>query len=173
MSFTLIRHAPPLIQGICYGTSDIPVQAVSHVTLTMLRSRWQSEGTPPLWCSPAQRCLQLALQIADSRHERVHSDTRLRELHFGSWENIPWSEIPRVQLDTWGQNWQQERPPAGESFAELCARLESFLDEHKQTTIWVVSHAGPIRVMLGKLRQQDPALYFETPIPHLEPIHAP
>lgn len=174
MKLTLIRHAPPCVQGICYGHCDVEVQCISEQVAQFLHHQWTSAGSPRILSSPSMRCTELAKAIVGNASQTIHKDERLRELDFGDWENIPWSEIPRTELDTWGMDWIKQRPPHGESFHELCFRIDDFMSEVLPSEhIWVVSHAGPIRIMLARLRQQDPTLYFDVPVPHLEPLHAP
>ncbi len=83
----------------------------------------------------------------------VRLDNRLREMNFGDWENRPWDDIPRRELDAWGKDYARRAVPGGESFADLNERTLEFWDElrdsnGKDARIIVFSHAGPIRCML-------------------------
>ncbi len=174
MKLTLIRHAPPIVHGICYGHSDVAVQSVPDHIIKEFRDQWLAANCPQIWSSPSVRCKDIATKIAGNENHLILFDERLRELHFGEWENVPWSDIPRAQLDEWGADWSAKAPPKGENFHQLCFRIDNFLSElNRKQAHWIISHAGPIRVILARLRQQDPTLYFETPIPHLETLHAP
>ncbi len=82
-------------------------------------------------------------------------DARLRELHIGDWEGLPWDEIRQ----RWPIEWQarlddlvQVAPPGGESLQQLAARvrfaLADLLAKHQGEEIALVAHGGVNRVIL-------------------------
>ncbi len=174
MQLTLIRHAPPLQQGICYGHYNIPVRDWTAQEKQLLLDAWQYEHAhTELWCSTSHRCVHIAQQLnASNPAMSFLCNESLRELYFGNWEGMLWSQIPRHHSELWTANWQTQAPPGGEAWSQLVERMHHFLAELKNRNrdAWVIGHAGPFRVLQALIRNEDPALWVSTPVPHLERI---
>jgi alpha-ribazole phosphatase len=56
-------------------------------------------------------------------------DARLREMDFGSWEGVAWSEIPRAAVDSWTQDLSTHRFGGKESANEVIQRVAAAWDE--------------------------------------------
>jgi alpha-ribazole phosphatase len=118
--------------------------------------------------SPAKRCVETAQLIWGQG--RWPTDTRLREQNFGDWEGQPYAELPDVgELDQ--EAMAAHKPPGGESFLDLCARVEPALrqavDEKDDTRpLVIVAHAGVIRAALA-LALGAPAHGLRFEIAHL------
>lgn len=124
MSLILLRHTIPQgAEGVCYGRTDLPLAPGLDVEVTRLLAE-----LPPVMrivSSPLTRCRQLAEAIGRARQHRVEIDPGLIEMDFGAWENRPWAELPRAQIDQWAEDFQNAKPHGGESVADLacgCAR---------------------------------------------------
>jgi broad specificity phosphatase PhoE len=77
-------------------------------------------------------------------------DARLKELTFGDWEGLNWEEIAardRRGVEAREADKWNFRPPRGESYADLAARVSSWLDERDGDTL-VVAHGGVARVLM-------------------------
>ncbi|WP_041257844.1 alpha-ribazole phosphatase [Fibrella aestuarina] len=160
MTIYLIRHTEVAVgRSICYGGSDVALadnyaEQLAHIQTNL--------ATPPnvIWASPLSRCRQLAQDLALASEVadvvEVNFDDRLREYHFGDWEMLPWSDIPRDALDQWMSDFVQLAPPNGETFQALADRVGAFwqekiepmVEKHPNGTIYVVSHGGVIRTLL-------------------------
>jgi alpha-ribazole phosphatase len=103
-----------------------------------------------LWSSPAQRCRVVVDAIGPYR-----VDDRLQELDFGTWEGLPWDDVPRAALDAWAAAPAMFAPPGGESGAALIARVTSFYRDLGPGSHIVVTHGGPLKV-LGALARRRP-----------------
>jgi len=148
MELALIRHTRcDVAEGTCYGHLDVPLagSAVADIELTLSR-------VPPVdlvFSSPSRRCHALAQALAnrDACELRVRDD--LRELHFGSWEGLRWSDIPRTLSDAWAEDPWNNAPPNGESENQLWQRAAHVAEELRQLEatmrVAVVSHGGPLR----------------------------
>jgi alpha-ribazole phosphatase len=146
---TLLRHTRvALDEGICYGASDVPLadDVDEHFAriATVLPRDWQQ-----IVSSPLQRCRRLAEHLAGDRPLRY--DERLSEISFGAWELRPWSDLQPAEYWAWGADWVKVAPPDGESLEQLAARLRPALAEILASDIdtLIVSHGGPLRVILG------------------------
>ncbi|KAB2933892.1 MAG: alpha-ribazole phosphatase [Leptonema illini] len=113
------------------------------------------------FCSPLQRCSQLARRLGFSR---AHSDDRLKELSFGDWEGQRWDDVPREQLDDWAGDYLNRRPPGGESLHDLQKRLQLFLDEIPAGPVVIFTHGGVIRA-LTTLTGMSPESAMAIPVP--------
>jgi alpha-ribazole phosphatase len=149
MEIYLIRHTTPYIdKGICYGQSDIPVEASLFATeLVAIKAKIPLDiGT--YYSSPLTRCSTLAQQLSND----YNTDSRLMELHFGDWENKNWDNIHSEELDLWMQDFVNTAPPNGESYYALHQRTIAFVDDllatEKESAV-IVTHAGNIRSFLS------------------------
>lgn len=143
----LIRHAPALTDGRLAGRREVPADCTDTAALAALRARVGPVAHHV--SSPARRCCDTAAALWPDA-PAPPTDARLWEQHFGAWEGLPFAEIPDLgALDA--EALAQMRPPGGESFADLCARVQPAL------TAWlagagpvaVVAHAGTIRAALA------------------------
>lgn len=187
-----VRHTPVLGgQGVCYGRSDLPVQArevadaarrlrlalpdwpIASSPLT--RARELAEATARSFriaVTPGRGVPRTSLPLALTRRDarRVRVDARLAELDFGEWEAQRWASIPRDGLDAWAADPVAFQMPEGERFLDLEARVRAALAELSEPTIWF-THAGVIRA-LHHLRsgiERDEALRIA--VPYATPIH--
>jgi probable phosphoglycerate mutase len=84
-------------------------------------------------------------------------ESALRECSFGDWEGLSRSEVLARGAEDARllENWEHDAacaPPAGESFADLQKRVLSLVEQlclrHAGETLVLVSHVGPIKVLL-------------------------
>ena len=151
MKLWLLRHAQvDLAAGICYGHSDVPAQAeATRRAAAAVAGSLPQDAT--LWVSTLQRCELLAQELRALRPDLTKiPDSRLRELHFGAWEGLPWSAIPRVEFDAWLADFAHARPGGdGECVAELMIRVAAAWDDWQRLqrdAVWV-THAGVVRAV--------------------------
>ena len=109
--------------------------------------------------SDLSRALVTAETIRGNRTTPITVDKRLRELNFGDWEAMLFSDIearwPGL-IDEMYLRPHLVKVPNGESFKDLQDRawagLEEFLHENdEEETLLVVCHGGTIRTLLCKL----------------------
>ncbi|MEM6845112.1 MAG: alpha-ribazole phosphatase [Bacteroidota bacterium] len=151
MEIYLVRHTTPAIsREICYGQSDIALAATF-----MEESQRVLEKLPPsvdtVYTSPLSRCLQLAQRIP---HQALEQVSQLKEMNFGDWELLPWSDIPKHELDLWMNDFVNHPVPNGESMKMLADRVARWYDSlmaKPLDKVVVVTHAGPIRIILSKV----------------------
>lgn len=145
MNIVLIRHtrivAPP---GVCFGRSDVPLAATFPMEAADVRARlpWIPAE---VWSSPAPRCRALA-QLLGATTVRI--DPRLQELDFGQWEGRRWDDFRSPESEAWALDPWRERPPGGETVAELWARVAAVRAELlacRAERVAFVTHAGVIR----------------------------
>ncbi|MFC6226071.1 histidine phosphatase family protein [Hymenobacter artigasi] len=155
MTIYLIRHTAVAAAGICYGHHDVPLADTFATEAAQLRAK-----LPPApaagyraFSSPAARCLALAAEFA----AEVTPDERLREMHFGTWENRAWNDLPAAETAPWMADYVNLAPPGGETFGAVQARAAAFLADleasavplRKDAATLVFTHGGTIRALVA------------------------
>jgi broad specificity phosphatase PhoE len=162
----LVRHGTTTwnAEGRFCGASDPPLSSVGQEQAHWLSQQLQTVPLTAVYCSDLQRAHQTAEQIAGQRL-LVQSTTLWRELAFGDWEGLTYAEIVALP----GQDLRfftdplHFAPPSGESLMDLSQRVQrgltllvdaarSLVQAGKPLHDFVlVSHAGPLRVLLCQL----------------------
>lgn len=159
MEIYLIRHTQTDTQkGLCYGQTDVSLAENFLDEVRDILKKIPAEAC--VFSSPLTRCTRLARLINDA----VILDNRLLEINFGDWENVLFSNIEPEKLHDWTENFIALAPPSGESFTQLCLRVENFWNDlikldHER--IVIVTHAGVIRALLAVILQLPPANAFQ------------
>lgn len=175
MDIYLIRHTEVSVgRGVAYGQTDVELADSYEEQRDRLRAHLP-EDPAAIFSSPLARCRRLADDLAvalavgsqietapgqtavvDAHRPVVQYDDRLKEYHFGDWEMRAWSDIGRELLDPWMADFVNVRPPNGENFGDLFARISLFWREailslsetHSGRPVFIVSHGGVIRALL-------------------------
>jgi len=149
MKLWIVRHAKPLIEsGVCYGALDVAADA-PH---TLQAARALAQALPvhcKVWVSPLQRCKQLAEALSKLRPAlEPQTDTRLREMDFGTWEGVAWDAIPLVAMQAWTDDFGAHLFGGVESANEVLARVaelwDAALQQPEENQVWI-THAGVAR----------------------------
>ena len=133
--------------------------------------------------SDLRRCADFADALGAEVDIPVEREPRLRELDFGEWEGRSveevWEEDEARAAAFWARPFAVA-PPGGEAPEAMKRRVlaawEALVSEMGAGEHWLlVTHGGPIRVILGKiLRMPDDALVrIETPHASLTRIRIP
>ena len=144
----LVRHARPLVApGVCYGATDLEADAAATREAAGRIAQLLAPDTP-VWSSPLRRCQALSRALCDLRPDlTLHTDHRLAEMDFGSWEGWRWADIPQAEIDAWTARFGSLRFGGRESVSELMARVGAAWQEARSgagAVAWV-THAGVIR----------------------------
>lgn len=146
MDVTIVRHtAVDVPPGLCYGQTDVPLRDSFPIEAMRIRDGLADLVFDGIFTSPLSRCTRLAGFCGAQDAER---DDRLKELHFGKWENqylYTLSDDPAVQK--WFNNMVDCRTPGGESFLDVSERLRDFLEEKVEMgydQILIFAHGGII-----------------------------
>lgn len=122
-----------------------------------LRQRLGPKPALDLWASPTGRALQTLAVIAEHLELDWHearADPRLGEIHIGEWAGLYYHDIVAAAgeiLDREGGLFSR-RPPGGEWYDEIAARLQAWLDEQEAgRDRLLVMHDISSRVLRGLL----------------------
>jgi len=147
----LLRHAQPLVEGgVCYGATDMAADAAATVACAARAATVLPHGAQ-LWCSPLQRCVQLAEALRTVRPDlSLVLLAGLAEMDFGCWEGIRWDAIPKAEVDAWTAQFWERRFGGVDSVRALMARVGSvwaLAQAAPGPVVWV-THAGVIRAAI-------------------------
>lgn len=147
----LIRHTSvEKMEGICYGQSDVKLSSDFKAEAEIIRLKLSGIKFDACYSSPLSRCSELSSFLGFS----YCRDERLKEMDFGEWELLPWTDIyDSSEGKIWFEDFLNYATPGGESFRALVDRIAEFLNEQIKTqkTVAIVTHAGPVRAFLVAL----------------------
>ncbi len=166
MKLVLVRHPPAdIAAGICYGRLDLKLRPDSDGEVRALVAQLVAHDLDRIWTSPARRCRSLAEAAAAAAGVPLRIDDRLRELDFGDWEGVAWSDVPRAALDAWAADPLGFAPAGGETGAALLRRVREVFEELREAgeDCAVVTHGGPLKLLLPLLLGTVPDLLAPAP----------
>lgn len=179
----LVRHGETeSTRGRRYcGHQDEPLNGEGKRQAVLLSRRLAGERIDRAFSSDLARARLTAEIILEGRPVKAAEDSRLREIHFGFWEGMTHEEILSRHGTSYGQ-WLKDpiRPiPTGESLPALRDRVIQCLEEivrssrSGQGSILVVTHGGPIAVILGFVEGAPPGDFWRRipPPASLSEIH--
>ena len=119
---------------------------------------WRRELAPiPLrriYCSDLSRAHETACIIAEGRNAPVQALPKLREINLGAWDGQAIDDVRRIyegEYEKRGADMVYYRPPAGECFADVAARVIPLFEEivrNSAGNLLIVAHAGVNKVIL-------------------------
>ncbi len=134
------------------GRMDVPLNEEGRRQAALLGKRLAGERIDRAFSSDLARARQTAEIVLAGRPLKAVADPRLRELHFGLWEGLTHEDILSRHGPAY-REWLGDPllpVPSGESIGLLQDRVLRCLEEirHDGETILVVTHGGPIAVLL-------------------------
>ena len=107
-----------------------------------------------IYSSDLSRAYRTALVTAEAKGMGVKRLSALREINGGAWENVPFDELKTrfpESFSVWSRNFGACRCDGGESVLEMRDRvagaLEKLARENPGKTLFIFTHATPIRVL--------------------------
>jgi alpha-ribazole phosphatase len=152
----LVRHGETdwNTQHRFQGQTDVPLNYTGREQAVRLAGRLTHEHIDAVYSSDLERAVETADIVTAHRPIDVRQDSRLRELSFGAFEGLLYSEI-KERFPAELAAWERDRsipPPGGESLAQLVTRVQNALAEitarHASDRVMIVGHGGPLRVLL-------------------------
>lgn len=161
----LVRHAPVLNPLGLTGRSDPQANCADLAALSWLRVQLLKADS--VWTSPAQRTRMtaaalnlVATQVPD-----------LWEQDFGAWEGKPFDSLPDLgPLPL--PDLAAHRPPDGESFLDMAARVQAAL-QHARGTTAIIAHAGTVRAALAMVIGPQALAFAVAPLSLTIMTHSP
>lgn len=154
----LIRHGETdytLNRKYC-GHEDIPLNAEGIKQAECLLARLKNLKIDRVYSSDLKRAVQTAKIVF--RDRVVFRRKALREVDFGSFSGLTFEKTKSMYpgiYKMWMQSPKDVKIPKGESLFNLARRVgkcfERVSNQNQKKTVALVTHGGPIRVILLKL----------------------
>ena len=151
----LIRHGQSQgnKQGVFLGHCDLPLTEQGIAQAQKTAAYLQTVPVDAIYASDLTRAYETACQTAILRDMPITKNENLREIYAGLWENVAFSALTETfseNYSCWLTNIGHARCNGGESVEELQTRIVSTLTDiakrHEGQTVFVFTHATPIRV---------------------------
>ncbi len=159
----LIRHAETDLAGTFCGHSDPALNVQGWGQVERLIADLEGHSIECVYTSDLQRAKQTAWAIANHFGVMCHVRAGLREIHFGRWEGLPWSEVALhdpQEANRWMEEYPHSNFPEGENMRCFDARvrreIEFLIGEADTKHVAVVTHGGVIRSVLIQFVQMSP-----------------
>ena len=177
--WTGARGTPTRLLLLRHGQTELSVQrrysgrgnpALSEVGLRQAdaaaRYLAQRGGIAAVISSPLQRAYDTGATAAKALGLNVTVDDDLIETDFGAWDGLTFAEaaVRDPELHTRWLRDTSTTPPGGESFDEVLDRVlgvrERIIAAHQGTTVLVVSHVTPIKMLLRLALDAGPGILY-------------
>ncbi len=170
--FWLLRHAPLRVPpGVILGSGDAPCDTSDGEALARMARRLPRGAV--LVESGIARCRQTAeaLRAAGAALPPPRVEPALGEQSFGAWQGRRWDDLdPAAAAPFWAAP-ATARPPGGESFADVVARvgpaLGGLATAFPGRDIVAVAHAGSIRAAVAVALDLAPEAALRLDVPPL------
>ena len=156
----LIRHGLVFedAEDRILGAADAPMSPAGEAQIRELSARLRPRVAPDaIYCSDLSRARRTAELLASGPTVPIRVRPALREIDMGEWQGLSRREVAKRLPDEYaarGRDIANFRPPGGESFADLAARvLPCWRDivESEAQVVTIAGHAGVNRVILCHL----------------------
>ncbi len=157
-SIILIRHGETdysLKKKYC-GSSDIDLNSTGILQAQMLRRRLKEENIDTIYSSDSRRALTFAAIAFPGRP--IEMIPELREFNFGIFEGLTYAELMEKHARLyirWLRDPGTVDIPSGKNLASFKTRIISawrnITEANRNKTLAVVTHGGPIKVILGNI----------------------
>jgi broad specificity phosphatase PhoE len=161
----IVRHGRTAwnVDGRFMGQLDIPLDEIGRAQAAAVAHRLAHERPLAIYSSDLSRAWQTARCIRNTIAEAIQPnpppalvlEPRLREMHFGEWQGLTYTEIQACQpaaLVAWESDWLNNAPPGGETLKQVIERLQAVYQEilaaHPEGTVLLVGHGGALQTLL-------------------------
>jgi alpha-ribazole phosphatase len=159
----LIRHGKALLQdaGRFWGRTNLKLSDVGLQQAEQLGERLAKMKISAVYSSSLARASRTAEIIASRHRLAVQERDELCECNFGYVEGLTYDEITQRYPQLAGELMSMRKVafPGGESLEQLNARILSFLktlsDFKPDSTVAIVAHGGPLRLIICNLLGLD------------------
>lgn len=157
MKIYLTRHSKTVWneEKRLQGRKDSPLTIQGQDNALALKKHIQDMTFDYIYSSPILRAYHTAHLIFEKQD--IIQDDRLMEMNFGDYEGCLISSLKdsKIYYQLWHQPELFTKIPNGESYDEVIARAESFLDDlkkhHEDDVIMVVTHGMFFIVLLATM----------------------
>ncbi|MFN3522510.1 MAG: histidine phosphatase family protein [Phenylobacterium sp.] len=152
----LLRHA---VHGrvhdvLCGRMSGVHLNDAGRAQAADLAARLHGRQIQALYSSPRERARETASIIAERLRLSADVEPALDEIDYGDWTGQKFDELAHdPRWGRWNAAREAERPPGGESLAQVRARLDVWMGRlarrHPGQHVAAVSHAETIKAAVA------------------------
>ncbi len=158
----LVRHGEVQNpEGVFYGQQDVPLTERGRLQSLETARRLARLPLDRVVSSDLSRCLFLARALSGRAGCPLDATSGLREVDFGQWTGLSWTEIEKKFPGAFGQRMADLagfNPPDGESLLDVSKRvyvvLSRLLDRYARGggggTVAMIAHAGINRILIAR-----------------------
>jgi alpha-ribazole phosphatase len=158
-------------KSIFQGQTDIDLNKNGQNDARKAVEIFQNMKLDQIYSSDLKRAKNTALMISQDKNLKIKENKQLREISFGDWEGLKFTEIkeqfPKMIVD-WQQDPLHYSPPAGEKLIDFKKRIVNFftkvIKQNQGDKILVVTHGGVIKVYLTAILSINPKNFWQFQI---------
>jgi len=172
MQIYMLRHGQTMMNKdhILQGQSNSDLSEKGIGQAEDLREKIREAGLSfdRIYCSPLGRTVQTCSIVTGAEKEEMILDNRLMEISLGEYEGRDFYTVGKEFEEIFMKYPSQFVPTkGGESFQQLIDRVQSFMDELKETEnddkILIVSHGGTLHAFIQCMCENKPLDTFWRP----------
>ena len=140
------------------GSTDVPLSDEGRAQIAALAERLRCDKLEAVYASPMIRTLETARIISKPHGLEPVPEPGFREIDYGCWEGRPRDELEAEhaeEYDAWQEDPLTVAPQGGESGIQVLARalpvLRRIVQNHRHSSVLLVSHKGTIRLLISSL----------------------
>ena len=138
------------------GHTDLDLSPLGYRQAQKTAEYLSTLSPDAIYASDLLRAYHTAVPTAERLGMTIRRTEGLREIRAGRWEAVPFDELVTrfpESYAVWLQNFGRARCDEGESVLELQARVLAevtrIAEAHPEETVFLFTHAAPIRVLAG------------------------
>lgn len=138
------------------GHTDVSLSQQGIRQLKKLSKRMASRKVDKIYCSDLKRTVHSAKLVFNG--SVIVKRRALREINFGIFEGLTHNQLMRqhpLLYQRWLKKPLKVKVPKAESFTQLKRRvkkeLKNIVSKNKNKTIAIVTHAGPIKILISDI----------------------
>lgn len=176
----LVRHGPTAanVAGVLNGWTCSPLLAEAADEAHWAGNAFAAdldELPAKIFCSNSPRAILTCEKFAPPLRAPVIHRIQYRERNFGQFEGRPRPDGQSGHVFFGTFDLETPMPGGGESLKTMASRVLAAaiidVDDNAGDGVLLITHAGPMRVLLGGIDGVDPRLWWDLPAPeHLKPI---
>ncbi|MGV8083704.1 MAG: histidine phosphatase family protein [Coriobacteriia bacterium] len=154
----LMRHAdarPDGVRRFVGGRTDWPLNDEGRQQAADFAAGFAHVPVSRIYCSPLRRSIETAEIVVGVSVAPITPVPEFAEIDLGTWDGVPIEELRArfpSEYAARGTDLAGYRPPGGESFSDLAARVvpafEALTAATTDGSVLIVGHAGVNRVLL-------------------------
>ncbi|NNN04960.1 MAG: histidine phosphatase family protein [Elusimicrobia bacterium] len=164
----LVRHGHCDKSGTYCGSTDAPLTKKGRSQALAVAEKIASVPISVCYYSPLRRASQTARILCSSRRIRALPAPALKEIDFGLWEGLTYSEIAARWPDL-AERWLADPAgvtiPGGEPFSAFSGRIRRFLQnlskEGSARNILIVAHGGSLAALMMEILGKPVSEFFK------------